>query len=81
MGGFHVAQGAWAHAPQSLEPARLRACAPQQEKPPQAEASASPLESSPRSLQLEKAHTQWRPSAVKNIYIYLEKKKIYIYTS
>ena len=38
------------------------------EKPPQWEAHTRQLESSPCSLQLEKAHVQqWRPSAAKKI--------------
>ena len=42
-------------------------CALQQEKPPQWEAWAPQLKSSPHSLQWEKAHTQQqRPSATKN---------------
>ena len=48
-----------AHAP--------RACALQQEKPPQCEACAPQLESSPHSLQLEKARMQQRrPSTAQN---------------
>ena len=47
----------WAHVPQLLNCVCSRACAPQQEKPPQRQALASQLESSPRSPQLEKAHT------------------------
>ena len=55
----------WARVPQLLKPVP-RACAPQQEKPPQWEAHA-PQQSSPRSLQLEEAHAQqWRPKADKN---------------
>ena len=55
----------------ATEPAGPRACAPQQEKPPQWEAFAPRLECSSCTLQLEKAHTQqWRPSTAKS-----EKKK------
>ena len=44
-----------------------RACAPQQEKPLQWDACKPCLESSPRSLQREKAHVQQQiPSAAKN---------------
>ena len=46
------------------------ACALQQEKPLQWEASAPKPESSPHSPQLEKACAQqWRPSAAKSKYI------------
>ena len=42
-------------------------CALQQEKPPQSEARALQPESSPSSLQLQKAHTQQRrPNSAKN---------------
>ena len=52
---------------QLLKPVHPRACAPQQKKPQQGEAQALKLESSPDSLQLEKAGShQWRPSATKN---------------
>ena len=59
------------------EPMYHRACAPQQEKPPQWEActlqsrvalappAPHPTPTTPRSLQLEKACTQQRPSAAK----------------
>ena len=40
-----------AHVPQLLKPLSPRACAPQQEKPPQWEACPSQLQSSPSSLQ------------------------------
>ena len=55
------------HAPQLLKPACHRACALQQEKPPQWEGQASQLESRLCSPQPEKACAkQWRPSAAKN---------------
>ena len=44
-----------------------RACVRGQEKPPQEEAHAPQLESSPHSLQLKQAHVQQqRPSLAKN---------------
>ena len=53
----------WAHAPQLLKPTHPTARAWQQEKPLQWEACIRPLQSSPCSLQLEKACTQQqRPS-------------------
>ena len=53
---------------QLRKPARLRAHAQQQEKPPQSEARTPQPESSPRSTQLEKACVQpQRPSTAKNI--------------
>ena len=53
-----------------------RACALQQEKPPQWEAWVPPLESSPSSLQLEKARVQqWRPSTTKDKSMNIKKKK------
>ena len=45
----------WTHVPQLLKSTYPRAHAPQQEKPPQWEARALPLERSPRSRQLEKS--------------------------
>ena len=49
-------------SPRALEP-----CALQQEKRPRREAHASPLQSGPYSLQLEKTCVQqWRPSTAKN---------------
>ena len=45
----------WGHTMQLLKPACSRACALQQEKPPQWEAYTLQLESSPCSLQLEKS--------------------------
>ena len=49
----------WAHTPID--------CALQPKKPPQREAWSPQLESSPYSMQLEKACTQqWRPSAAKH---------------
>ena len=67
----------WAHVLQLLKPACPRACAPQQEKPPQWEAWALQLKSNPHSWQLEKTHVQqWRPSTAKNKYIKLCFKKI-----
>ena len=48
----------------------LRACAQQQEKPPQQEAREPQPESSPRLPPLEEARVQpWRPRAAKNKYI------------
>ena len=63
----------WNPGAAAAEPTHLeRACAPQQETPPQCEALALELESSPRSPQLEKAHTQQRkPSAAKNKFFLL----------
>ena len=53
-----------------------RARAPQQEKPPQWEACTWQLESSPHSLQLEKAYAQQRrPGEAENKLITLKKKK------
>ena len=37
-GGLHMPRGTQAHAPQLLKPMHPKACAPQQEKPPQWEA-------------------------------------------
>ena len=56
----------WSPRATILKPMNPRACAPQQEKPSQWEASAPQLQS--RLLQLEKAHCmkQWRPSSAKN---------------
>ena len=55
----------WAHVLQLLKPAYPRACAQQQEKPPQWEAGAVQLESSPCSLQLEKSlHSNEDPALV-----------------
>ena len=45
----------WALVQQPLKPEHSRVCAPQQEKPPQWEARAPPLESTPRFLKLGKA--------------------------
>ena len=57
----------WAHMAQVLKPVPPRVCAPQQERPPQWEACAPRLESSPCLPQLEKAHMQQqRPSTAKN---------------
>ena len=48
-----------------------------QERPPQWEAPRSQLESSPCSVQLEKAHTQqWRPRAAKNKINNFKKQKL-----
>ena len=63
----------WAHEPQLLSPRATtteadapRACAPQQEKPPQWEAHTA-KKSNPCSPQLEKARMQqWRPNTTKN---------------
>ena len=60
-----VSHNYWTHVPQLLS-LHSRACAPQQEKPPQWEARA-PQQSSPCSPQLEKAHAQQRrPNVAKN---------------
>ena len=57
----------WVHKPQLLKPVCPRAHGRQQEKPPQCEAHALQLESSPCSLQLEKKPSQqWRPSTAMN---------------
>ena len=45
----------WVHVLQLLKPGHPRACALQQEKPPQQETPAPQLEGSPCLLQLEKA--------------------------
>ena len=59
-----------------LKPVRPRAHALQQETPQQRQASAWQPESSPLSLQLEKAHKQqWRSSTVKNLLIF---KKLFM---
>ena len=51
---------------QLLKPAHPKAPALKQENPPQRKALATELESSPCSLQLEKAHVlQQRPNTVK----------------
>ena len=64
--GFHMPQGSWAHVWQILKPTHPRACAPQQEKPPQWDVRTPQLESSPSLLQLEKAQVQQqRPSTAK----------------
>ena len=66
----------WAHEPQLLKPAHPKACGLQQEEPPQWEAQAPQLESSPHSLQLEKSPTQQQPrpsTAKNNKYINLKK--------
>jgi len=73
-GRLHMLWRNWAHEPQLLSPCASttdpqvpRACAPQQEKPPQWETQAPQLESSPCSLQLEKVQVQQqRPSTSKN---------------
>ena len=57
------------HMPQQQKPTHPGACIAQQEKPPQWEALAPQLESSPRSPQLEKASVQQRrPSRVKHFF-------------
>ena len=48
----------WAHVPLLLKPKCPRAHALQQEEPPQWEAHVLQIESSPHSLQLDKAHLQ-----------------------
>ena len=59
----------WAHIPELLKPKCPRARAPQQEKSLQWGAHTLQLESSPRSLQLEKAcMQQQRPSTAKTKY-------------
>ena len=62
----------WAHAPQLLKPACLRACAPQQDKPAQWEGGWIPqLESSPNSPQLEKSLCNKDPAEPKiNFYLF-----------
>ena len=56
----------WAHAPQRLNLKRPRACAPQQEKPPQHEACTLQLENSPLlGATREKPVQQRRPSTAK----------------
>ena len=56
----------WAHAPQRLNLKRPRACAPQQEKPPQHEACTLQLENSPLlGATREKPVQQRRPSTPK----------------
>ena len=65
LGRFHVPQGNLAHVPQFLS-LLSGACALQQERSPQWEASMSQLESGPYPLQLEKVLSQqWRSSAAK----------------
>ena len=65
------------------DPTCLKATKPEghkQEEPPQWEVPAPQLEGSPRSLKLEKAHSQQRrPSTAKNTLIF-KKKKILINT-
>ena len=71
-------QSNWAHVPQLLSP-HPRACAPQQEKAQQ-EKRAPQLETSPFSLQLEKAHGQQQRPQCSNQSInkncFLKKKDI-----
>ena len=56
----------WTHRLQLLKPEHPRACAPQQEKPPQWEARAPQRRVDPLSPQLEKACVQqWRPITAK----------------
>ena len=47
LGRFHMLWASYAHEPQLVKPDHSRACAPQQEKPPQWEAHERQLESSP----------------------------------
>ena len=55
----------WSWRTATTEPEHPKVCVLQQEKPPQGEAHAPQLESSPLSLQLEKAYLQqWWPSTV-----------------
>ena len=62
-GRFHIPHDNWTCAPQLLKPLSFRAWTPQPE-------------SSPYSLQLEKAHAQqWRPSTVKLINNFLKKEE------
>ena len=63
-----VSPSHWAHAPQLLKPTQLRALAgaPQQEEPPQREASTPHLESFPRFTTREKSAEQQKPSTDKN---------------
>ena len=65
LGKYHMLQGNIARVPQLLS-LRSRADAPQLEKPPQREAHTLQLESSPGSLQREKAcMQQLRPTTAK----------------
>ena len=66
----------WAPVPQWLKPASSRACALQQEKPPQGEAQALQLESSPCSPQLEKACMQ-HPTQPKKLNQLIKKKILF----
>ena len=62
-GRFHMPQSSSAYALDLLSLHSL-AHAPQQEKPPQWEAQAPQLESSPCSLKLKKAHVQPRAAHI-----------------
>ena len=53
----------WAHLPRLLKPVHPRACALPQEEPPQWEAQALQLESSPGSLQQKKPAQQRKPAS------------------
>ena len=66
-GGSHIPRSNEAHVPQLLRPHALEPMTCNKEKPPQWEACAPQLKSSPRLLQLEKAFVQHqRPSTTKN---------------
>ena len=72
-GRSHMPRGNWACAPQLLKPECPRPCAWWQEKPPQWEAYAPHLVSSPDSQQLEKAHAQQqRTSTARNKYFLIK---------
>ena len=62
-------QGNWAYAPQLLEPAHSRACAPQQEKPPQWRAHALPWKNSPCSPQQDRKslHSNKKSSQIHSV--------------
>ena len=65
----------WAHALQLLKPECSRACALQQETPPQRESWAPQLESSPHSPQLEKSPCSNEDPAQPKINTYNYRKK------
>ena len=73
----HVHHNYWAYVlgPASCSYWSLCATAPQQEEPPQGEARASQVESSPHSPQLEKSHAQCQRSRTAT-----QNKINYIYT-
>ena len=76
--GYSTCWGAAkAHESQLLKPVCPRACALHREKPPQWEARAPQLESSPCSLQLEKARSREDPAQPKRNKWSFSKVKIY----